>query len=58
VGDSCTKQYVYKKKIQHDAEQLIVNRRTQRNDILQIQASGQFGEEQVHQSISVPLRKQ
>lgn len=57
MGDSCTKQDGYQNnKNQQDAMQLIFYRRTHRHDILQIQASGQFGEEQVHQSISVPLR--
>lgn len=36
--------------------QLMFYRRTHRDDILQIQDSGQFGEEQVRQSISVTLR--
>ena len=57
VGDSCTKQDGYQNnKNQHDVMQLMFYRRTHRDDILQIQDSGQFGEEQVRQSISVPLR--
>lgn len=31
--------------------------RTDREDVLQIQASGQTGDEQGHQNISAPLRK-